>query len=84
MLEAVDIQSAEQIAQHIKAMGDSVTVVNEEIAKPFTEQVGIRVKQNVDHLSLMLAKDFVIADGGSKTSFTTAVAAGQTYLDANK
>ncbi|ANH49362.1 hypothetical protein uvFWCGRAMDCOMC429_039 [Freshwater phage uvFW-CGR-AMD-COM-C429] len=84
MTEQRETPTAEEIAQHISAMGDSVTTINQEIAKPFTEAVGMRVKANVDHLLLMLAKDFVIAHGGSKTLFTTAVTAGQTYLDANK
>jgi predicted glycosyltransferase len=84
MSETPESPSVEQIARHIKAMGDSVTVINEEIAKGFNEKVGRRVKANVDHLSLMLTKDFVIADGGSKTAFTAAVAAGQAYLDDNK
>lgn len=81
---SVEIQTVEEIAQHIKAMGDSVMVVNRDVVKPYTDRVGLVVKANVEHLKLMLAKDFVIADGGSKTSFTTAVAAGQTYLDANE
>ena len=84
MTKTPEAPSPEQIARHIKAMGDSVTVINEEIAKDFNERVGKRVQANVDHLSLMLAKDFVIADTGSKTSFTAAVASGQAYLDANK
>lgn len=83
MSETPDTPTAEEVAQHISAMGDSVTVVNEEIAKAYTEEVGKRVKANVDHLSLMLEKDFVIAAAGSKTSFTAAVAAGQAFLDAN-
>jgi deoxyxylulose-5-phosphate synthase len=75
--------TVEQIAQHIKAMGDSVTVINAEIAKPFTEEISERVKANVDHLTLMLAKDFIIADSGSKESFTDAIEKGQTFLDDN-
>lgn len=83
MTSTPESTTAEQVAQHISAMGDSVTVINEEIAKPFTDELGKRVKANVDHLSIMLAKDFIIADSGSKTAFTDAVAAGQAYLDAN-
>lgn len=75
--------TAEQIAKHISAMGDSVTTINEEIAKTFTTEIGMRVKANVDHLLLMLAKDFIIANAGSKTSFTAAVVAGQAFCDAN-
>ena len=84
MPETPEALTPEQIARHIKTMGDSATVINGEIAKDFTERVGKRVKANVNHLSLMLAKDFVIADTGNKDAFTTAIAAGEAYLDANK
>lgn len=79
-MEGPDTPTAEEIAQHISAMGDSVTVINEAILKPFTEQVHRRVKANVDHLGIMLAKDFIIADTGSKTAFTTAIDDGNAYI----
>jgi len=78
-----ETQTAEQIAQHISAMGDSVTVINDDVAKAFTTEIGARITRNTDHLELMLAKDFVIADANSKTSFTGAVTAGKAYVAAN-
>lgn len=53
----------EQIAQHYKAMLDSVNLINDVIAgtqmqNESTAEKKACVKRNVEHLEIMLAKDF--------------------------
>ena len=69
-------QTAEQIAQHYKAMGDSVWLINAIIAG---EQQGDKatVDRNVEHLELMVAKDFWTDE--DMTAVNAAIAAGKAY-----
>ena len=70
-------QTAEQIAQHYKAMGDSVWLINGIIAG---EQQGDKatVDRNVEHLELMIAKDFWTDE--DMTAVNAAIAAGKAYI----
>lgn len=75
----------EQVTGHIRAMRDSVTVINQELARtePLTEQQKGNISRNVKHLEIMMAKPFVIArvDGGEDLSdVTTAITAGNAKL----
>jgi hypothetical protein len=71
----------ERTAQDIKALGDSVSVINELVATAtLSDQQKKFLKANVDHISLMLAKEHIIADTGSKSAFTAAVEAGTAKL----
>ena len=48
-----------EIAQHYSAAGDSVTLINELVAiETLTEEETDRVKRNVEHLEIMVAKDY--------------------------
>lgn len=69
-------QTPEQIAQHYKAMLDSVWLINSIIAG---EQEGDKatVDRNVEHLELMVAKDFWTTE--DMTSVNAAIAAGNAY-----
>lgn len=75
--------TAEEIAQHVSAMRDSASTIESEIANEYSEEVRNKVKANVDHLVLMLSKDFIISDPCDKAPFNTAVADSQAFLDAN-
>ena len=70
-------QTAEQIAQHYKAMGDSVWLINGIIAG---EQQGDKatVDRNVEHLELMVAKEFWTDE--DMTAVNAAIAAGKAYI----
>ena len=70
-------QTAEQIAQHYKAMGDSVWLINAIIAGE-TEGDKDTVERNVEHLELMLAKDFWTNE--DMTAVNAAIAAGKAYI----
>ena len=71
----------ERTAQDIRALGDSVSVINELVATAtLSDQQKKFLKANVDHISLMLAKEHIIADTGNKSAFTAAVEAGTAKL----
>ena len=54
-----DTPTAEEIAQHYKAMGDSVDLLNAGKPSHMTEDQWIDTKKrNVEHLELMVAKDY--------------------------
>lgn len=69
-------QAPEQIAQHYKAMLDSVWLINGIIAG---EQQGDKptVDRNVEHLELMVAKDFWTTEDMAPVN--AAIAAGKAY-----
>lgn len=72
-------QTAEQITQHYKAMGDSVWLINAIIAGE-TQGDKDTVERNVAHLELMVAKDFWT--GEDMTAVNAAIAAGKAYVAA--
>ena len=81
--EVLETPSAEEIAQHYKAMGDSVSLINDVIAgdamaEETDEEKADCVKRNVDHLEIMLAKDFWTSE--NMTAVNSAVSAGKSYL----
>jgi DNA-directed RNA polymerase sigma subunit (sigma70/sigma32) len=71
-----------EIAQHYKAMGDSVELINEIVSgevlfdRPVKERKAT-AKRNVDHLEIMLAKDFWTTQ--DMTAVNAAIAAGKAY-----
>jgi hypothetical protein len=81
----MDSPTPEQIAQHYKAMGDSVWLINAVIAG---DQMVVDtqdakkdcVSRNVQHLKIMLAKDFWANEDMS--AINQAIADGQTFLGA--
>ena len=79
----MDEQTPEQIAQHYKAMGDSVWLINAVIAgETMSEESEANkkatVERNVAHLELMRAKDFWTTE--DMTAVDAAIAAGKAYV----
>jgi len=75
--------TAEEIAQHYSAMGDSVDLINGIIdgsmmADDTQEDKNDCVDRNVRHLEIMVAKDFWTTE--DMTSANSAITAGQNYL----
>lgn len=73
----------EQIAQHYKAMGDSVwvihAVINDEYTPAGTEAEKVNtVERNVAHLEIMKAKDFWTDE--DFTEVDAAIVAGNAYV----
>jgi hypothetical protein len=76
-------QTPEQIAQHYKAMGDSVWLINAVIAGETMSEESeadkkATVERNVAHLELMRAKDFWTTE--DMTAVDAAIAAGKAYV----
>jgi hypothetical protein len=72
-------QTAEQIAQHYSAMGDSVWLINAIIAGE-TQGDKATVERNVAHLELMTAKDYWTNE--DMGAVNAAIAAGKAYVAA--
>ena len=77
-----EVKTAEEIAQDFTAMGHSVTLINEVIAgnKMADEEAEDRqscVDRNVEHLELMVAKDYWTTE--SMTDVNSAITAGKAY-----
>ena len=78
----MDEQTTEQIAQHYTAMGHSVDLINAIIAGEAMADDDAADKQdcvdrNVEHLEIMVAKDFWGSE--DMTAANAAIAAGQGY-----
>lgn len=72
----MDKPTPEQIAQHYKAMLDSVWLINAIIAgEPEGDKA--TVDRNVEHLELMVAKDFWTTEDMAPVN--AAIAAGKNY-----
>lgn len=71
--------TAEEIAQHYSAAGDSVTLINELVAlsERDDEQVDT-VRRNVEHLEIMVAQDYWTTE--DLTPFNAAITAGNAVL----
>ena len=75
--------TAEQIAQHYSAMGDSVDLINgiidgSQMADDTQEDKNDCVDRNVRHLEIMVAKDFWTNE--DMTASNAAISAGKNYL----
>ena len=75
--------TAEEIAQHYSAMGDSVDLINGIIdgsmmAEDTQEDKNDCVDRNVRHLEIMVAKDFWTDE--AMTSVNDAIQSGKAYL----
>ena len=78
----MDELTAEQIEQHYTAMGHSVDLINAIIAGEAMADDDAADKQdcvnrNVEHLEIMVAKDFWTTE--DMTAANAAIAAGQAY-----
>jgi adenine/guanine phosphoribosyltransferase-like PRPP-binding protein len=70
--------TAEETAQAIKAMGDSVTVIDDAIASGLTDEETLdAIDRNVRHIEIMLAKDHIKESGADLKPFESAVKRGK-------
>jgi hypothetical protein len=77
-----DVKTAEDIAQDYTAMGHSVELINgiideSKMADESAEDRQDCVNRNVEHLELMVAKDFWTDE--SMTAVNSAISAGKSY-----
>jgi|TARA_B110000196_G_scaffold278683_1_gene257844 hypothetical protein len=80
-------ETAEEIAQHFSAMGDSVNLINaivaddtEAVAQNGAAEVKLMITRNTDHLEIQATKDWYSESSVTKTSYTDAVTAGKAYV----
>lgn len=78
-----EVLTAEEIAKHYSAMGDSVNLINgiidgTEMVDAEQEDKNDCVDRNVRHLEIMVAKDFWTSE--DMTDANSAISAGKTYL----
>jgi hypothetical protein len=78
----MDNPTTEEIAQHYSAMGDSVSLINgiiagTEMADESAEDKQDCVDRNVEHLQIMVAKDYWTDE--DMTAVNSAITAGQGY-----
>jgi len=79
----IDVKTAEAIAQDYKAMGDSVQLINgiidgSQMIDKSAEDKKDCVKRNVEHLEIMVAKDYWTNE--DMTAVNAAITAGKNYL----
>ena len=77
-----DVKTAEDIAQDYTAMGHSVELINgiideSRMADESDEEKQSAVDRNVEHLEIMVAKDFWTDE--SMTAVNSAISAGKSY-----
>ena len=81
--DIIDVPTAEEIAQSYTAMGHSVELINgiidgSKMADESTEDKEDAVRRNVEHLELMVAKDYWTNE--DMTAVNSAIASGNTYI----
>jgi hypothetical protein len=82
------MQTVEQV---LTAATDSVTLINavndgtHNVENMTQEEINDMVQRNVDHLELILAytEPDVVGDSSDKSSYTDAIATGNTYITDN-
>ena len=84
MSEVIDEITTEEIAQNYKAMGDSVTLINDVIAGnamanewDTSEDKQACVDRNVEHLEIMLTRSYWTDE--DMKAVNSAITAGQGY-----
>ena len=78
-----EVRTAEEIAKDYEAMGHSVELINgiidgSKMADESTEDKQDCVRRNVEHLELMVAKDYWTNE--DMTAVNSAIQSGNTYI----
>lgn len=72
----------EQTEQDIKALGDSVAVIDQVLALDTPDEEALdALDRNVRHIEIMLAKEHIKKSGANLKSFEKAVTNGREVLD---
>ena len=82
MTDVIDTPTAEEIAQNYTAMGHSVDLINGiiaglQMADESAEDKQDCVNRNVEHLEIMVAKDYWTSE--DMTAVNAAITAGKSY-----
>jgi hypothetical protein len=78
----METPTPEQIQQHISAAFDSVNLINNEITQEATSNRKDTVKRNIQHLEIMMGKEWFEAGCTEQqvTDINTAITAGNAYI----
>tara|TARA_R100000995_G_scaffold66343_1_gene35153 strand:- start:357 stop:608 length:252 start_codon:yes stop_codon:yes gene_type:complete len=79
------------VTEVLTAATDSVTLINDinggthDVLGMTQEEINDMVQRNVDHLNIILAytEPDVVGSSADKTSYTTAITTGNTYITEN-
>ena len=74
--------TTQEIAKHILSSFDSVNLINEEIQKTITDEIKNTVERNIEHLEIMLSKEW-FSDGltsEQRTDIDNSIANGKIYV----
>jgi hypothetical protein len=75
------IQEQKRIQNQISAMGDSRDLINKLIAEGnHSENIHNTIDRNVQHLEIMMGKDFIINSGNDLSSFSEVISEGKVYI----
>jgi len=82
MTDIIDTPTAEEIAKHYTAMGHSVDLINgiiagSQMADKSAEDKQDCVNRNVEHLEIMVAKDYWTSE--DMNAVNAAITAGKSY-----
>jgi hypothetical protein len=78
----METPTTQEITNHIQSAFDSVNLINEEIQKTITDEIKNTVERNVDHLEIMLTKEW-FSDGltvDQRNNIDNAIADGKLYI----
>jgi len=80
-INQAEAPTAEQLDKHFSALDDSVGVIDRLKADgpsefQTAEQAADEMKRNVDHIALMLEKDYIKNAGRSLATYTAAIKKG--------
>lgn len=79
----IPLTDEEMTNLHISGMNDSVAAIQAGINNDASPENTAYVSRNVEHLRVMLEKDFIIGHSCDKTPFTDAIAIGEDYIESN-
>lgn len=79
----LETKTEEQVNNSIKAAFDSVNLINSIVSEPFEAKKEKLIKPNVEHLSLMLSKDWFAAGltEEQKSQIDSCIVAGNGYKE---
>jgi hypothetical protein len=78
----METPTTQEIAKHILSSFDSVNLINEEIQKTITDEIKNTVERNIEHLEIMLSKEW-FSDGltsEQRTDIDNSIANGKIYV----
>lgn len=77
--------TSEEILKTITNARDSVWVINNEIVQTnVTKEIVKTVQRNVSHLQIVISKEHVINFGQDLSDLTSAITAGNTFIEQNQ